>query len=72
MTILVAAVAACILDKAGYVLLLQCSYGDELWGFPGGAIEPHEWADEAIARGVYEYIGLELKPVALIIKQEVG
>lgn len=69
---LVAAVATCALDEAERVLLLIHGYGDELWGFPGGAIEPHEWADEAIARGVYEHIGMELKPGALIVKQEVG
>jgi 8-oxo-dGTP pyrophosphatase MutT (NUDIX family) len=60
------AAAACIRDQAGRILLLQRSDGADLWGFPGGAIEPGERADEAVAREVREEIGLEVEPVALI------
>jgi 8-oxo-dGTP pyrophosphatase MutT (NUDIX family) len=35
-------------------------------GFPGGAIEPGERADEAVKREVYEEIGLRVEPVTLI------
>jgi len=64
--LLVPAAAACIRDEDGRILLLQRSDGGDLWGFPGGGIEPGERADEAAAREVYEEIGLKIKPVALI------
>jgi 8-oxo-dGTP pyrophosphatase MutT (NUDIX family) len=58
--------AACIWDAEGRILLLRRSDGADLWGFPGGAIEPGERADEAVKREVYEEIGLRVEPVALI------
>jgi 8-oxo-dGTP pyrophosphatase MutT (NUDIX family) len=58
--------AACIRDEKGCILLLQRSDGDNLWGFPGGAIELGERADEAVVREVREEIGMEVEPVALI------
>jgi 8-oxo-dGTP pyrophosphatase MutT (NUDIX family) len=60
------AAAACIRDDGGRILLLRRSDGEDLWGFPGGAVEPGERADEAAAREVREEIGLEVEPVALI------
>jgi mutator protein MutT len=60
------AAAACIRDKDGRILLLQRGDGKDLWGFPGGAIEPGERADETVVREVREEIGLEVGPVALI------
>jgi len=60
------AAAACIRDKKGRILLLQRGDGKDLWGFPGGAIEPGERADEAAVREVHEEIGLKVEPVALI------
>jgi 8-oxo-dGTP pyrophosphatase MutT (NUDIX family) len=60
------AAAACIRDEAGRILLLRRSDGEDLWGFPGGAVEPGERADEAAVREVREEIGLEVEPVALI------
>jgi 8-oxo-dGTP pyrophosphatase MutT (NUDIX family) len=64
--LLVPAAAACIRDEEGCILLLRRSDGEDLWGFPGGAIEPGERADEAVAREVHEEIGLKVEPVALI------
>jgi 8-oxo-dGTP pyrophosphatase MutT (NUDIX family) len=64
--LLAPAAAACIRDGEGRILLLRRSDGENLWGFPGGAIEPGERADEAVAREVYEEIGLKVEPVALI------
>ena len=57
------AAAACIRDEEGRILLLQRGDGEDLWGFPGGAVEPGERADEAATR---EEIRLEVEPVALI------
>jgi ADP-ribose pyrophosphatase YjhB (NUDIX family) len=59
------AAAVCIRDGEGRILLLRRG-GEDLWGFPGGAIEPGERADEAAVREVREEIGLEVEPVALI------
>ena len=60
------AAAACIRDERGRILLLQRGDGEDLWGFPGGAIEPGERADKAATHEVREEIGLEVEPVALI------
>ncbi len=64
--LLAPAAAACIRDERGRILLVRRSDGASLWGFPGGAIEPGERADEAAAREVREEIGLEVEPVDLI------
>jgi ADP-ribose pyrophosphatase YjhB (NUDIX family) len=58
--------AACIRDERGRILLLRCSDGDNLWGFPGGAMELGECSAEAVVREVYKETGLEVEPVALI------
>ena len=58
--------AACIRDEKGRILLLRRSDGDNLWGFPGGAMELGERASEAVVREVREETGLEVEPVALI------
>jgi ADP-ribose pyrophosphatase YjhB (NUDIX family) len=58
--------AACIRDEEGRVLLLRRSDGENLWGFPGGAIELGERAAEAVVREVREETRLEVEPVALI------
>lgn len=65
-TLLVPSAIARIQDDEGRVLLLRRSDGDDLWGFPGGAMEPGEGAVEAVKREVFEEIGLEVEPVALI------
>lgn len=62
----VASAAACIRDEDGRILLLKRSDGDDLWGFPGGAIEPGESASEALMREVAEETGLRVRPVAVI------
>jgi 8-oxo-dGTP pyrophosphatase MutT (NUDIX family) len=58
--------AACIRDEEGRILLLRRSDGDNLWGFPGGAMELGERAAEAVVREVCEETGLEVEPTALI------
>jgi 8-oxo-dGTP pyrophosphatase MutT (NUDIX family) len=58
--------AACIRDERGRILLLRRSDGDNLWSFPGGAMELGERSAETAVREVYEETGLEVEPVALI------
>jgi 8-oxo-dGTP pyrophosphatase MutT (NUDIX family) len=60
------AAAACIRDPQGRILLLRRSDGENLWGFPGGMIEPDERADEAVVRETFEETGLKVEPAALI------
>ncbi|MBM4464137.1 MAG: NUDIX domain-containing protein [Chloroflexi bacterium] len=60
------AVAACIRDEQGRILLLRRSDGLNLWSFPGGAMELGERADEVVVREVHEETGLKVEPVALI------
>jgi mutator protein MutT len=64
--LLAPAAAACIRDEEGRILLLRRSDGDNLWGFPGGAMELGERAAEAVVREVREETGLKVEPVALI------
>lgn len=64
--LVVPAVIASLVDDGGRVLLLERSDGDDLWGFPGGAVEPGESAVEALKREVREETGLEVEPVGLI------
>jgi 8-oxo-dGTP pyrophosphatase MutT (NUDIX family) len=58
--------AACIRDTEGRILLLQRSDGDNLWGFPGGAMEPGERIADTVVREVREETGLEVEPTMLI------
>jgi 8-oxo-dGTP pyrophosphatase MutT (NUDIX family) len=60
------AAAACIRDPEGRILLQRRSDGADLWGFPGGAMEPGERADEAAVREVFEETGLKVEPLTLI------
>jgi len=64
--LLVPSAVACIRDSQGRILLLRRSDGDDLWGFPGGAIEPGESVVEALQREIREEIGLKVEPVGLI------
>lgn len=64
--LLVPSAVACIRDGEGRVLLVRRSDGEELWGFPGGAMEPGERAADAVKRELREEIGLEVEPVTLI------
>jgi 8-oxo-dGTP pyrophosphatase MutT (NUDIX family) len=64
--LLVPSAAACIRDEEGRILLLRRSDGDNLWGFPGGAVEPGEGVAETAVREVCEEIELEVEPMALI------
>jgi 8-oxo-dGTP pyrophosphatase MutT (NUDIX family) len=60
------AAAACVRDPQGRILLLRRGDGENLWGFPGGMIEPDERADEAVVRETFEETGLKVEPAALI------
>ena len=57
-------VSAIILTGEG--LLLQRRSDNNLWGLPGGGVEPGESVSEAVVREVHEETGLDVRPVRLI------
>jgi len=65
-SLLIPSAAACIRDEEGRLLLLRRSDEEDLWGFPGGAMELGERVTETVVREVCEETGLEVEPVALI------
>jgi 8-oxo-dGTP pyrophosphatase MutT (NUDIX family) len=52
------------------VLLVRESYGLQLWGLPGGRIEPGEPIVEAALREVYEETGLHAQVEGLLCVRE--
>ena len=51
----------CIIDNKGHLLLQKRAGQEDAWGFPGGAIELGESAEEAAIREVQEETGLVVK-----------
>lgn len=57
-----------LLDREGRVLLGRragVSYGEGLWGLPGGHVEPGEGLAEAAAREAREEVGVRVDPATL-------
>lgn len=53
-----------ILDRANRVLL-QHRTDNDMWGLPGGAVEPGERLEDAAVREVHEEVGLRCGPLEL-------
>lgn len=51
---------AVITDASGCVLLLRATYGDRVWGLPGGGLEPGETLHEALLRECREELGCDV------------
>ena len=58
-------VAAIVLDGAGRILL-QHRTDHDLWGLPGGLLEPGEHPAEAVAREVKEETGVDVVPERVV------
>lgn len=61
-------VAAALIDSTGRTLVQQRppdkAHGG-LWEFPGGKVEPGERPDAALARELWEELGIHVEPAAL-------
>ncbi len=55
-----------VFDYLGRILLQKRSSSEEFWGFPGGAMELGESAEEAAIREVREETGLDVKVDSLM------
>lgn len=63
--------AAVIVDGGGRVLLARRAphrHQGGLWEFPGGKIEPHETARAALARELYEEVGIVVESARPLIR----
>jgi len=58
--IMIPAAVAWITDDAGRLLVVQL-HGADLWGLPGGGIEPHETPEQAVVREVLEETGFDVR-----------
>ncbi|MCC6765781.1 MAG: NUDIX domain-containing protein [Deltaproteobacteria bacterium] len=59
--VLMPSVTAVVFDEAGRVLLARHANGD-VWGTPGGAVDPDEPPQDAVVREVWEELGLLVEP----------
>lgn len=58
--IMIPAAVAWIYDEAGRLLVVQL-HGNDLWGLPGGGIEPDETPEQTVVRETMEETGLEIR-----------
>lgn len=56
----------CVVDHENRILLQKRAGQDNAWGFPGGAIELGESAEQAALREIFEETGLAVKVEKLI------
>jgi len=57
---------ACITNDEGKILLQKRAASGDVWGFPGGALDLGESAEEAVIREVREETGLSVEVDSLI------
>ncbi|MEV6054503.1 NUDIX domain-containing protein [Streptomyces sp. NPDC052107] len=62
--IVLPAVAACVFDEDGRLLLARHDYDE--WGLPGGGVKPDQPPLEAVVEQAAEEVGLNVRPVGVI------
>jgi 8-oxo-dGTP pyrophosphatase MutT (NUDIX family) len=62
--LLMPAVGAVIHDDEGNMLIVYTT--DDMWGTPGGGVDPGEQPAEALVREVFEEVGLTVVPERLL------
>jgi 8-oxo-dGTP pyrophosphatase MutT (NUDIX family) len=62
--LLMPAVGAVIHDDGGNMLIVYTT--DDMWGTPGGGVDPGEQPAEALVREVFEEVGLTVVPERLL------
>ncbi len=65
-SILLNAAGVVVFDHLGRVLLQKRSKDEDLWGFPGGAMELGESAEETAVRELREETGLDVRVDSLL------
>lgn len=64
--ILMPSVAAAIFDAAGRILLVRYAESHDVWGLPGGGVDPHERPADAVVREVWEETRLLVNPIRVL------
>jgi ADP-ribose pyrophosphatase YjhB (NUDIX family) len=64
--LLIPSVAGIVLDVARRVLLVRYAERDDVWGLPGGSIDPHERPSDAVVREVWEETALLVRPIRVL------
>ena len=57
-----------IVDRGRILMVRQTYRGNQIWTFPGGAIEPEELPTQAAVREVKEEVGLDVEITDLIVQ----
>jgi mutator protein MutT len=63
-------VGALVFHNSGDILLVKSNKWNNLLSVPGGHIELGERSEDAVVREVKEEVGLDVKPVNLLLVQE--
>ena len=64
--LLMPSVAGLILNDARRILLVRYAESTDVWGLPGGSVDPHERPSDAVVRAVWEETGLFVKPIRIL------
>lgn len=64
--LLMPSVAGVAIDRARRILLVRYAESRDVWGLPGGSVDPHERPSDAVVREVWEETGLFVEPIRVL------